>query len=156
MQVIADNYTDFFLSIPPPADIGPSEPVHPVVVEFTVACVRKLEPIPPLASVVEMPSHAPKRIAVARIGEHDIVLHPRRFVHGQGRRVRRKVFRKRVRLPRQKLRHGFVPFCIASRGSCKTPLSIRNTLLDYYNKSAIATKSDVIVVHDYATLFARY
>ena len=33
-------YTDFFLSIPPPADIRPSEPVHPVVVEFTVVCVR--------------------------------------------------------------------------------------------------------------------
>ena len=43
-------YTDFFLSIPPPADIRPSEPVHPVVVEFTVACVRKLR-TPPTPAV---------------------------------------------------------------------------------------------------------
>ena len=43
---------------PPPADIRPPEPVHPVVVEFTVVCVREFQPVVPLALPVEKPRHA--------------------------------------------------------------------------------------------------
>ena len=41
--------------------------MHPVVVEFTVVCVRELQPVVPLALPVEEPRHAPKRVAVHRI-----------------------------------------------------------------------------------------
>src|SRR5574344_823029 len=68
LQVIADNYTDFFfLSIPSLANISPFEPIHTVVIQFTVVRVRKLQPIPPLASVVQQPRHTPKRVAVHRM-----------------------------------------------------------------------------------------
>ena len=41
--------------------------MHTVAVEFTVVCVRKLQPVVPPALPVEKPRHAPKRVAAHRI-----------------------------------------------------------------------------------------